>query len=179
MSTVEVITEELVRSLAPNPAAFANAQKISRSGDFSGLSVTADKTLIFGECKGSGKNPYRTSADFSGESPICRCSCPSRQFPCKHALALMLEYSSGKTFAQADVPEDVAAKRSGLSIYLGRAMKYALPSVCLDITTNLERRMLSCSGLIVRSNLVGIGLEAIGSRLSSDEISISPPDDRE
>lgn len=115
MSTVEVITEELVRSLAPNPAAFSNAQKISRSGDFSGLSVTADKTLIFGECKGSGKNPYRTSADFSGESPICRCSCPSRQFPCKHALALMLEYSSGKTFAQADVPEDVAAKRDKIA----------------------------------------------------------------
>lgn len=115
MSTIETITEELVRSLAPNPAAFSNAQKIARGSDFSGLSVTADKTLIFGECKGSGKNPYRTSADFSGESPVCRCTCPSRQFPCKHGLAIMLAYLSGKPFAEAEPPEDVTAKREKLA----------------------------------------------------------------
>lgn len=115
MATLESLTEELVRSLAPNPAAFSNAQKISRGGDFSGLSVTADKTLIFGECKGSGKNPYRTSADFSADSPLCRCTCPSRQFPCKHGLALMLAYLSGKPFAEAEAPEDVAAKREKLA----------------------------------------------------------------
>ena len=110
-----MLTEELVRSLAPNPAAFANAQKISRSGEFSGLSVTSDKILIFGECKGSGKNPYRTSADFSGKSPVCRCTCPSRQFPCKHGLAIMLEYLAGKDFTEADVPEDIAAKREKIA----------------------------------------------------------------
>lgn len=115
MSTIKAITEELVRALAPNPAAFSNAQKISRSGDFSGLSITEDKTLIFGECRGSGKNPYRTSADFSGDSPVCRCTCPSRQFPCKHGLALMLEYLAGKDFAEAEAPEDVAAKREKLA----------------------------------------------------------------
>lgn len=115
MSTIETITEELVRSLAPNPAAFSNAQKISRSGDFSGLSVTSDKTLIFGECKGSGKNPYRTSADFSGESPVFRCSCPSRQFPCKHSLAIMLDYLAGKDFTVSEVPEDVASKREKIA----------------------------------------------------------------
>lgn len=115
MSTIETITEELVRSLAPNPAAFSNAQKISRSGDFSGLSVTADKTLIFGECKGSGKNPYRTSADFSGDSPVFRCSCPSRQFPCKHCLAIMLEMVNGKEFTVGEVPEDIASKREKIA----------------------------------------------------------------
>lgn len=115
MPTTETITEELVRSLAPNPAAFSNAQKIARGSDFSGLSVTADKTLIFGECKGSGKNPYRTSADFSGESPVCRCTCPSRQFPCKHGLAIMLAYLSGKPFSEAEAPDDVAAKREKLA----------------------------------------------------------------
>lgn len=115
MSTTDIITEELVRSLAPNPAAFSNGQKISRSGDFSGLSITADKTLIFGECKGSGKNPYRTSVDLSGDAPVCRCSCPSRQFPCKHSLALMLEYAAGKNFAEADIPEDIASKREKIA----------------------------------------------------------------
>ncbi len=111
----EIINEEFVRSQAPNPAAFSNAQKISRSGDFSGLSATEDGTLIFGDCRGSGKNPYRTSADFSGGSPVFRCSCPSRQFPCKHSLALMLEVIAGKNFAVSEVPEDVAAKREKIA----------------------------------------------------------------
>lgn len=115
MNCKDIINEEYVRSQAPNPAAFSNAQKISRSGDFSGLSITADNTLIFGECKGSGKNPYHTSADFSGETPVFRCSCPSRQFPCKHSLALMLELVNGKQFAVGEVPEDVASKREKIA----------------------------------------------------------------
>jgi len=43
---------------------------------------------VWGECKGSGKNPYRTIIDLS--EPAFRCSCPSRKFPCKHALGLFL-----------------------------------------------------------------------------------------
>ncbi len=115
MNCKEIINEEFVRSQAPNPAAFSNAQKISRGGDFSGLTITADNTLIYGECKGSGKNPYQTSADFSGETPVFRCSCPSRQFPCKHSLALMLEMVNGKDFAVGEVPEDVASKREKIA----------------------------------------------------------------
>lgn len=115
MDCKDIINEEYVRSQAPNPAAFENARKISRGGDFSGLSITADNTLIFGECKGSGKNPYRTSADFSGETPVFRCSCPSRQFPCKHCLAIMLEMVSGKEFAVGEVPEDIAFKREKIA----------------------------------------------------------------
>ena len=115
MNCKDVISDEYVRSCAPNPAAFSNAQKISRSGDFSGLSITEDGTLIFGDCRGSGKNPYRTSADFSGESPVFRCTCPSRQFPCKHSLALMLEVVAGKEFAVSEVPEDVASKREKIA----------------------------------------------------------------
>ncbi|MGN0678867.1 MAG: SWIM zinc finger domain-containing protein [Oscillospiraceae bacterium] len=115
MNCKDIINEEYVRSQAPNPAAFSNAQKISRSGDFSGLSITADNTLIFGDCKGSGKNPYRTSADFSGDTPVFRCTCPSRQFPCKHSLALMLEMVNGKEFAVGEVPEDVASKREKIA----------------------------------------------------------------
>ena len=111
MPTVNIITRELVRSAAPNPAAVSNAEKICSRGEFLNLQKTEDETLIFGECQGSGKNPYSTSADFSGAEPVFRCSCPSRQFPCKHALALMLEWLSGKPFQTADIPADIAAKR--------------------------------------------------------------------
>lgn len=43
--------------------------------------------LIWGECQGSGANPYRVTADV--EDIGSKCTCPSRKFPCKHALALM------------------------------------------------------------------------------------------
>lgn len=125
MSNAKIITDELVRSLAPNSAAIFNGKKISANGDFSGLSKTADETLIFGECRGSGKNPYRTSADFSGDSPVFRCSCPSRQFPCKHSLALMFEWLAGKTFEVAEIPDDVAGKREKAA---KRAEKAASPA---------------------------------------------------
>ena len=108
---ISVLTEEYVQRNAVNASALANARKISTKNEFSGRKITADKTLIYGDCKGSGKEPYHTSVDVSGESVISRCSCPSRQFPCKHALALMLDYAAGKAFEQGDVPEDVARKR--------------------------------------------------------------------
>ncbi|MGN1416022.1 MAG: SWIM zinc finger family protein [Oscillospiraceae bacterium] len=115
MSTAKVINEDMIRSLAPNSAAVSNGQKISRSGGFVKLCKTADETLIFGECKGSGSKPYMTSADFSGEAPVFRCSCPSRQFPCKHSLAIMFEWLAGKSFETADIPEDIARKREKLA----------------------------------------------------------------
>ncbi len=124
MSTASVITEEFIRSLAPNASAISNAAKISRSGGFLTLHKTADETLIFGDCKGSGKEPYHTSADFSGDSPVFRCSCPSRQFPCKHSLAIMTEWLAGKEFSVAEIPEDVALKREKIA---KKAEKAAAP----------------------------------------------------
>ena len=44
--------------------------------------------LVWGKCQGSGKTPYQVSVDLTG--PAYRCSCPSRKFPCKHGLALLL-----------------------------------------------------------------------------------------
>lgn len=124
MSTANIITEELIRSLAPNGAAASNGKKISSSGDFKSLSKTEDETLIFGECMGSGKNPYHTSADFSGDQPVFRCSCPSRQFPCKHSLGLMYEWLAKKTFEISEIPDDIAQKREKAA---KRAEKAAMP----------------------------------------------------
>lgn len=115
MSTVDSITSELISSLAPNTAANQNGQKISRSGGFQSLYVTEDKTLIFGDCKGSGSKPYRTSADFSGDAPVFRCSCPSRQFPCKHSLAIMYDWLAGKNFGVSQIPADILEKREKLA----------------------------------------------------------------
>lgn len=107
------ITEQLIMMAAPNSGAVANGRKISQKNDFSGLKKSADETLIWGDCAGSGKNPYRTSADFiDPDAPVFRCSCPSRQFPCKHALGLLFDWLAGKTFETAEIPQDIADKRA-------------------------------------------------------------------
>ncbi|MFH8347887.1 SWIM zinc finger family protein [Streptomyces sp. NPDC018045] len=49
---------------------------------------------VWGLCKGGagGSTPYRTVVDTAG--PDFKCSCPSRKFPCKHALGLLLMWAS-------------------------------------------------------------------------------------
>ncbi|MEM7604558.1 MAG: SWIM zinc finger family protein [Myxococcota bacterium] len=107
------IDEAFVDSAAPNAAALTKARKLARGGKLLARHQDADGTLIFGECAGSGKQAYRPSADFQDPSnPVYRCTCPSRQFPCKHTLALLYAFASGEAFTVADVPEDIAAKRA-------------------------------------------------------------------
>ena len=107
------LTEQFILLQAPNAAAAANGQKLSRGGKFTNLRRTADGLLYWGECAGSGKTPYRVSIDWADQSaPVCRCSCPSRQFPCKHALGLFYEQLAQKPFQEADIPQDIADKRA-------------------------------------------------------------------
>ncbi|MFC4306847.1 SWIM zinc finger family protein [Cohnella boryungensis] len=106
------LTEAYVDSLALNAAAIKNGKDLVKKNSFQQLSHSEDHTLLFGECKGSGKEPYRCSADFlKPDSPVFRCSCPSRQFPCKHLLGLLYAYAAGKPFAPAEVPQEIADKR--------------------------------------------------------------------
>ena len=107
------LTEQFILLQAPNPSSAANGQKLSRGGKFTNLCRTADGLLYWGECAGSGSTPYRVSVDWADQSaPVCRCSCPSRQFPCKHALGLLYEQLAQKPFREADIPQDIADKRA-------------------------------------------------------------------
>lgn len=107
------LTEQSILLLAPNPAAAENGRKLSKKGSYSGRRRTAGGDLYWAECAGSGKSPYRVSADFAGGGdPVCRCSCPSRQFPCKHALGLLFEVLGQKPFETAEAPQDIAEKRA-------------------------------------------------------------------
>src|SRR5271163_677838 len=109
------IDEASIESAAPNAEAAKNGRGLVLKNKFVKLHITEDGSLLFGECQGSGKEPYRCSCDFlRAESPTHRCSCPSRQFPCKHCLGLMYAYVQGKKFTQAEVPEDLNTKREKL-----------------------------------------------------------------
>ncbi|NGZ76435.1 SWIM zinc finger family protein [Saccharibacillus alkalitolerans] len=106
------LTASYIDSLAPNAAAVKNGRGLVQKNKFVKLNISEEGNLLFGECSGSGKSNYVCSVDFvTPDNPVSRCSCPSRQFPCKHALGLMYAYADGTAFEKASVPEDVASKR--------------------------------------------------------------------
>lgn len=80
---------ERVASAAPDDSSMAAARKLARPGPWSETGSNED--LVWGKCQGSGKTPYQVSVDTT--APAYRCTCPSRKFPCKHALALLLLWS--------------------------------------------------------------------------------------
>jgi hypothetical protein len=86
-------TVEQVLALAPDAGSVAAARRLAGAGSWSGAGTQPEPAAVWGECAGSGTVPYRTVVDLGG--PAYRCSCPSRKFPCKHALGLLLLWSAG------------------------------------------------------------------------------------
>lgn len=84
-------TLQAVEKAAPDAASLAAGRKLAVPGPWSELG--SNESLVWGRCQGSGKTPYQVSIDLTG--PAYRCSCPSRKFPCKHAIALLLLWVSG------------------------------------------------------------------------------------
>ena len=84
-----------VLSLAPDASAQRAARSLAgdRGWSEAGLSVDALPPTVWGLCQGSGPQPYETCVDLT--EPAYKCSCPSRKFPCKHTLALLLRWSAG------------------------------------------------------------------------------------
>src|SRR5688572_31794662 len=73
--------------------------------------MSGDGALVWGECAGSGANPYRVMADLRDLGN--KCTCPSRKFPCKHVLALLwLNAESIVPFPPADTPVWVRDRKS-------------------------------------------------------------------
>ena len=92
-------TQAQVEAQAPDAASLATAKKLARPGPWSDLGST--DTLVWGKCQGSGAGLYQVSIDLTG--PAFRCSCPSRKFPCKHGLGLMLMWVANDCALGGDV----------------------------------------------------------------------------
>jgi hypothetical protein len=80
-----------VLALTPDDSSRRAARSLAKPAPWTGTGATAD--VVWGLCAGSGANPYQTIVDLA--APAYKCSCPSRKFPCKHALALLLLWSDG------------------------------------------------------------------------------------
>jgi hypothetical protein len=89
-----------VEQLAPDAAAVKAAQGLAKPAKWRGIG--RNEQVLWGECQGSGANPYQVRVDL--EDAACKCSCPSRKLPCKHALGLLLMLAAGATIPAGSPP---------------------------------------------------------------------------
>ena len=94
------LSAESVLALAPDAASAKAANGLLKPGGWPLLGANA--AAVWGECQGSGSKPYQTQVDLSG--PTFKCSCPSRKFPCKHGLALLLLKAKDASLFKTDTP---------------------------------------------------------------------------
>jgi SWIM zinc finger len=106
-----------VMTLAPDAASQRAASGLAGPSSWSGWGTAGD--LVWGQCAGSGKHPYQTVIDVSG--PAYHCSCPSRKFPCKHALALLLNWANGMVPEQGQLAAFAQSWKAGRDARTARA----------------------------------------------------------
>ena len=100
-------TAEQVLTLAPDAASRRAGSKLASPRPWS--QVAQGEGALWGLCKGSGSKPYQTVIDLNG--PGYKCSCPSRKFPCKHALGLLLLWAESDSCVGDDGPVPEWAQR--------------------------------------------------------------------
>jgi hypothetical protein len=106
-------SSEQVLALAPDSSAADAGRKLAVLRHWKSLG--RNEAALWGECEGSAL--YQVRVDISDLS--AKCSCPSRKFPCKHSLGmLLLASASSEAFKSEDPPEWVTswiAKRAETS----------------------------------------------------------------
>lgn len=96
---------EQVMAAAPDSASEVAGRRLARPGPWQ--SVGAADGLVWGECQGSGRTPYQVTVDTAARR--YQCSCPSRKFPCKHALGLLFLWASGAIGESGEIATHAAA----------------------------------------------------------------------
>ena len=98
-----------VHALAPDASSQRAGAKLAAPGPWRDCGAQSAVGLLWGDCKGSGAKPYQVTVELSADqgTPGYACSCPSRKFPCKHALGLMLLWSAGGVPEAEEPPQRV------------------------------------------------------------------------
>jgi len=98
-------TAAQVEQIAPDSGSLSRARKTARPAKWADLGH--GDVALWGRCKGSGKSAYDVRVDLTDYG--AKCSCPSRKFPCKHALALLLLAADEPAAFDAGSPPDWAS----------------------------------------------------------------------
>ncbi len=98
---VPLFSDEQIYALAPDSASLKAGKDLARLPKWPTLNH--NERVVWGEVQGSGKDPYRSSVDLLDVA--FKCSCPSRKFPCKHGIGLLLLYGhEPASFSSAPEP---------------------------------------------------------------------------
>jgi hypothetical protein len=172
---INSITPSYIDSLAANSSAITAAKGVMKS-KLVRRNIASDNSLIFGECSGSGKSNYGCSMDLL--SGTARCTCPSRQVPCKHVLGLLYAYADDKnSFTIEKIPDDIAKKRERLDKRLEEktnptTKKPKNVSVEKDAKAAAKRIAVQLEGLQIAEKLLGeilkLGFVALNSNAISE-----------
>ena len=164
--------ESFVDATAPNAEAAKNGRGLILKKKFNSLNISPDGDLLFGECQGSGKVPYQCSTDFARpEQPTFRCTCPSRQFPCKHSLGLMYAFAQKKPFTEAEPPADLQAKREKLAVRKEKQAEEATKPKQVNVAALGKKVKAQLDGIDtlakLTNDLVRIGIGNMNAKLAS------------
>ena len=94
------LSSEQVSAMAPDPASLAAGKKLAAAKHWNVLGRNDD--ALWGLCQGSAV--YQVKIDRADMG--YHCSCPSRKFPCKHSLGLLLIAAGDEAALAAGEPPD-------------------------------------------------------------------------
>lgn len=111
ITSYTLFTEQQIEKLAPKDSTFKAGKKLGVANKWDALELS--ERAMWGSIKGSGKKPYLVQVDT--KNIAYKCTCPSRQFPCKHAVGILLVHSvDSSAFTKSKEPdyvEDWISKR--------------------------------------------------------------------
>lgn len=93
-------TDEKIAALAPNDSTERRGRMLANSSKWNLLATNYE--AIWGECKGSGSQPYTVQINLL--SSKFKCSCPVRKSPCKHILGLFFLYAKSSAVFKYQMP---------------------------------------------------------------------------
>lgn len=153
-------TVEQVLALAPDASSAKAGKDLAAPRKWRTLGAT--DACAWGTIQGSGAAPYQTSIDLAG--PAFKCTCPSRKFPCKHGLGLLL--------ILAQQPEAMAEKAppAWTAEWLARRadkqdpkpLRSASPAAAFDPEAEAKSRAGAERRAAARESKVTAGLEDLG-----------------
>ncbi len=143
-----------ILALAPDAASASSGKSLSNTSKWKSLG--SSDAALWGECQGSGKDPYRTSVDLSDYT--AKCTCPSRKFPCKHGIALMLLHAA-KPLDTGIAPEWVSTWLDGRQ---KRAEAKTAPAKALTPEDQQKADKATAKRAASRESKVSAGLEEFG-----------------
>ncbi|WMX12518.1 SWIM zinc finger family protein [Aureispira sp. CCB-E] len=95
-------TDEKIAALSPNDSTERRGRTLANSTKWNYIATNYE--AIWGECKGSGSQPYIVQINLSG--PKYKCSCPVRKPPCKHVLGLFFLFAQSSALFKYQAPPE-------------------------------------------------------------------------